>query len=183
MSSLRWMGVLAAGMLVAACGGPAGDDPSQVADTADVAEVGPTLVSPGIYRSHRPTAGELQYFRSLGGKTVLDLEDDMTAVSRERPMVQKLGMKFVSEPMSGFWWPDDAQVNRVLAMIADPTKQPILVHCQHGQDRTGLIIGLYRVFYENEKPAAAYKEMLSYGFHKLLVFLNHYYEYRTGWDD
>jgi tyrosine-protein phosphatase SIW14 len=41
----------------------------------------------------------------------------------------------------------------------------IYVHCQHGQDRTGLVIGAYRVESEHWTKAEAYKEMKWNGFH------------------
>jgi protein tyrosine/serine phosphatase len=74
-------------------------------------------------------------------------------------------------------------VNQIEAIMADHARRPIFVHCQQGEDRTGLIVGLYRVETEHWSPAAAYREMIAKGFHKILFFLNHYYEERTGWED
>jgi protein tyrosine/serine phosphatase len=85
--------------------------------------------------------------------------------------------------MSGFWTPDDSEVNQIEAIMADTSQRPIFVHCQHGQDRTGLIVGLYRVFSEHWSPADAYNEMLAKGFHQALFLLNHYYEEKTGFED
>src|SRR5439155_8620420 len=150
---------------------------------ADVTTPPIELVSPGIYRGLRPTQATLAQLKSLGVKTILDLEDTSSAINTERGWVAGLKMTFVSEPMSGFWTPNDKEVNQIGAIMADPARRPIFVHCQHGQDRTGLIVGLYRVFHEHWTPAAAYKEMLAKGFHQILVFLNHYYEEKTGFDD
>ena len=102
---------------------------------------------------------------------------------QESGEVKGLGMTFISEPMSGFWAPNDAEVNQIEAIMGDHSRRPIFVHCQHGEDRTGLIVGLYRVESEHWSPAAAYHEMIAKGFHKILFFLNHYYEERTGWED
>jgi protein tyrosine/serine phosphatase len=172
--------LLVSSFALSACGGAA-DASSAQDDAALVANA--QVVSPGIYRSARPTAADLASLKAQGVKYVLDLEDDMSAVRREQPIAQGLGMTFISEPMSGFWYPNDGQVNRIEALLADPTKRPILVHCQHGQDRTGLIIGLHRVFQEGWDPARAYQEMRALGFHPALFLLNHYYEVKTGWDD
>jgi protein tyrosine/serine phosphatase len=49
------------------------------------------------------------------------------------------------------------------------------VHCTHGQDRTGLIIGLYRLN-EGWTKDAAYKEMLVHHFHSSLHGLHEYWE-------
>ena len=42
------------------------------------------------------------------------------------------------------------------------------VHCEHGQDRTGLIIGAYRVRVQRWSKSQAYQEMKAHGFHPLL---------------
>ena len=61
-------------------------------------------------------------------------------------------------------------------ILNDETLQPILIHCKHGEDRTGLSIGLYRVFTQKVAVKAAKKEMLQLGFHKALLGLNHYFD-------
>jgi tyrosine-protein phosphatase SIW14 len=140
-------------------------------------------VEPGVYRGNRPDAATLRKLAALGVKFDLDLEDAGSAITSERPVAQAAGLTFISKPMSGFWTPDDAQVDSILSVVSDPQQRPIFIHCQHGQDRTGLIVGLYRVFYESWEPAAAYQEMLDNGFHQILVLLNHYYEEKTGFED
>jgi tyrosine-protein phosphatase SIW14 len=67
--------------------------------------------------------------------------------------------------------------------MADSTNYPIFVHCQHGQDRTGVIVALYRIFYEQWTPQAAHDEMMNMGFHPELVPLNHYFEIKSGFED
>jgi tyrosine-protein phosphatase SIW14 len=174
--------IVVALMLAGACGGP--DAPAEGdASTADVSTPPIELVSPGIYRGPRPSQGTLAQLKALGVHTILDLENTGSAISAERGYVAQLGMGFISEQMSGFWTPNDAEVNQIEAIMADKSRRPIFVHCQHGQDRTGLIVGLYRVFSEHWTPSAAYQEMLAKGFHQALFLLNHYYEEKTGWDD
>src|SRR5438552_3799783 len=174
--SLAPLAVLA---LAVACGGTLPEN------TDDAQELAPPieLVSPGIYRGPRPTAATLQNLKTLGVRTVLDLENDSGAVSKERTAVGALKMAFISEPMSGFWTPNDSEVNQIEAIVADKSRRPLFIHCLHGEDRTGLIVALYRVFTEHQKPGDAHKEMIAKGFHKILFLLNHYYEEKTGWED
>lgn len=40
----------------------------------------------------------------------------------------------------------------------------VLIHCQHGRNRTGKMIAAYRVVLEGRTPREAYDEMLEYGF-------------------
>jgi protein tyrosine/serine phosphatase len=59
--------------------------------------------------------------------------------------------------------------------------QPIFVHCAHGQDRTGLVIGLERVLIEQQAPQAAHDEMVKIGFHTMFIGLESYFERKTNW--
>jgi protein tyrosine/serine phosphatase len=140
-------------------------------------------VSPGIYRSAQPNIEDLQDLKNLGIKTILTLNDKKKIVYAEGRAAKNLGLNFISNPMSGFWAPRDQQVDATLALLRDQSNYPILIHCQHGEDRTGLIIGLHRVFQERWEPKAAYDEMIQRGFHKSLVFLDEYFEGRTGFED
>jgi tyrosine-protein phosphatase SIW14 len=140
-------------------------------------------VENGIYRGASPGADGVAYLKSIGVKTILDLDDDKAAMKIESPAAAQNGVRWISLPMSGFWAPKTPTVDGALAAIADPSLRPIYIHCKHGQDRTGLVIGLYRVEYEYWQPAHAYQEMKALGFHPSLVFLNHYYEKRTGFED
>ena len=50
------------------------------------------------------------------------------------------------------------------------------VHCEHGQDRTGLTIGIYRVQHDGWTKEKAYNEMIAHGFHKSLHGLDDFWE-------
>ena len=140
-------------------------------------------VSPGIYRSAQPAIDDLEDLKSAGIKTIVDLNDDHGIVAEERAKAEELGVTFLHRPMSGFWRPDDQQVNEILSQVRNPENYPLLIHCQYGEDRTGLIVGLHRVEEEKWNPEAAYGEMLERGFHPVLIFLKRYFKYRTGFDD
>jgi protein tyrosine/serine phosphatase len=142
-------------------------------------------VSEGIYRGGRPLhEGIFALSDRLAIKTDLDLENDNDAIRAEKLDVASVGgIRMISIPMSGFWAPQDGAVNRALAILRDPSNYPIFVHCLHGEDRTGLIVGLFRVEVQGVSPAEAYAEMKDDGFHPLLLGLNHYFEERTGFDD
>jgi protein tyrosine/serine phosphatase len=61
-------------------------------------------------------------------------------------------------------------VIEALSQIRRAVKRgPILVHCNHGADRTGLILALYRTLYDGWSKDAAVGEMLrgEFGFHAI----------------
>lgn len=140
-------------------------------------------VSPGIYRSAQPSKKDIQELKEFGIKTILVLNNDEDVVRSELKAAKKAGLNVIEQPMSGFWTPDDSQVDEILAALKDKNSYPVLIHCKHGEDRTGLIVGLHRVFAEGWTPEAAYDEMLDYGFHPLLFKLDNYYKNVTGLND
>ncbi len=140
-------------------------------------------VSPGVYRSAQPSKVDIKALKAFGIKTILNLNNDENVMAAERRAAEINGINLIEHPMSGFWSPDVAQVERSLDLLNDPSNYPILVHCKHGEDRTGLIIGLHRVYAEGWEPEAAYDEMLELGFHRSLVYLDRYFKSVTGFDD
>ena len=140
-------------------------------------------VGEGIYRGARPERVGMEALARSGIRVDLNLENDDSEIAKEQRVANELGIRMISIPFSGFWAPDDAKVDGVLSILGDPANYPIYVHCQFGQDRTGLIVGLFRVLHDHWEPRDAYNEMLQVGFHRSLVFLNHYFEERTGFED
>ena len=53
---------------------------------------------------------------------------------------------------------------------------PVLVHCHHGADRTGLIIALYRLLSQGWSREAAIDELIhgGYGFHPIWANIPRY---------
>jgi protein tyrosine/serine phosphatase len=58
------------------------------------------------------------------------------------------------------------------------------VHCEHGQDRTGLVVAAYRVLHDGWTTDAARAEALSYGYHVELPGLDiaweHFVDYAVN---
>lgn len=138
-------------------------------------------VSPGIYRSAQPNMIDMKDLMKFGIKTIIDLNDDKATLAAEQKEANRLGIQFIAQPMSAFRTPNDSQVDEILQALVDQNNYPILIHCKHGEDRTGLIIGLHRVYEESWQPNSAYREMLDLGFHKVLVKLDRYFKQTTGW--
>lgn len=139
-------------------------------------------VTNNLFRGGRPNTSDLASLKSEKNiATVIDLENKMPVVDQENKVVTDLGLKFISSPMDAAVRPTDQQVSQILAYLRDASNEPIFIHCHHGQDRSGLIIGIYRVEVQGWTPAKAYQEMLDNGFHSNLSALDNYFRDRTGY--
>jgi hypothetical protein len=76
--------------------------------------------------------------------------------------------------------PRDKRVKEALLALHNPSLHPIFVHCLVGADRTTLITALYRMYYQDWTPEAAWREMLKAGFHSnwwLLGFKTYFWKH------
>jgi protein tyrosine/serine phosphatase len=157
-------------------------------------------VNDSLYRGGRPKPADLSYLQSLNVRTIINLQGgDLNnpryrafmkwwepgeladAIAAEKNLSESLGLLFFSEPLDAIdpvSEEDDARIERILAIMGNPSAQPVFVHCEHGVDRTGLIIALYEVKYMGMSPDDAYNEWRASG-HKGVgaVFTGHLDEY------
>ncbi|MBI4455808.1 MAG: protein tyrosine phosphatase family protein [Acidobacteria bacterium] len=117
-------------------------------------------VAKDLYRGGQPTASGLSALKELGVKTIINLRSDG---DREQTTVHRLGMKYVHIPLDA--WerlPADA-VRTFLRVLCDPASYPVFVHCRRGADRTGIMIGLYRITFQGWDATDAYEEARKLG--------------------
>jgi len=161
------------------------DYPDAESEDRDVAPNRFRLVSPGLYRSAQPAPGNFAWLARFGIRTILDLRDPVSA-KLERWAAGRVGIGLENVPMSGLRAPSFEQVDRALDVLTDPsTPRPILVHCLHGQDRTGVVVAAYRAAIEGAPVAAAVSEAQGYGCchtvtRDLEDFLVRYLEHRAA---
>jgi hypothetical protein len=119
----------------------------------------------GVWRGGQPNAEGWQYLATLGVKRDIKLNpvsegSDNLAVSN--------GMQVVYLPISTLEQtigkPNSNKLYSAVMAITSGT----YIHCKHGQDRTGLIVGAYRVRVEHWTKKTAYEEMQANKFHPLL---------------
>lgn len=112
-----------------------------------------------LYRGGQPTEAGFAFLRLRGIKTVVNLreEDD------ERSLVEKMGMRYVHLPTSA-WDPiPEKAIQTFFRLMGDPASRPVFVHCERGADRTGAMIGLYRVAFQGWDGDKAYDEARALG--------------------
>jgi protein-tyrosine phosphatase len=101
----------------------------------------------------------------MGVKTVIDLRAETAATRREKAQVEGLGMHYIILPMSDVA-PSQKQVDTFIETVKDghAKSEPVYVHCAHGSDRTGCMVGIWRVSQDGFSWDKAYKEMRQYYF-------------------
>ncbi len=124
-------------------------------------------IEDGFYRGAQPTAAGFQELRALGVRTVLDVAGG----AGDEALVRDGSLNLVHAPMSA-WGLRDDRVLQALRVMADPANRPLLIHCQHGADRTGALVALYRVVVQGWSKEKAVLEMNRGGFHHSGLFSN-----------
>jgi hypothetical protein len=143
-------------------------DPARPAEWArpiDVAGV-PNLhrVGGNFYRSAQPDAGGFNALaKQYGVRTVISLR----AFNSDEPLTRGLNLRLARFAIHTWHIEREDVVGALRTLRQAASKEPVLLHCQHGADRTGLIAALYRIVYEGWSKPAALAEMLNgkFGYH------------------
>lgn len=160
--------VLAAGLLPGARafpGPPSAPRPSPASGKVPAPAGIPNfaVVAPGIYRGGAPTAEGLKALRAMGVRMVLDLRIEKKGQEAEAAQCKSLGLDRIRIRM-GREAPTKKQVDEFLATVDRASSIPVFIHCQHGADRTGAMVGIYRVVRQGWDYTRAREEMRKYGF-------------------
>lgn len=115
-------------------------------------------MAPGLYRSAKPGVSNVDELQTLGVTTVISLikADDSPLVSERFPA------RLESFPLHADRV-DESDVLDVLRAI-EAAPGPVLIHCKHGRDRTGLMAAMYRTVIQGWSKEEAIKEMTAGGF-------------------
>ena len=88
-----------------------------------------------------------------------------------------LGMEVIYLPISPFEQLIFRPKYDDVVKAVDAIREGTFVHCKNGWDRSGLIVGCYRVWKENWAKDDAWAEMLLHGFHPELLGLTLFWEF------
>jgi len=125
-------------------------------------------VSDHLYRSAQPTAEGMGNLKKMGVGTIVSLRSFHT----DRDEIGNTGLAYEHIYMKA-WHPEEEDIVRFLQIVTRPQKGPVLVHCQHGADRTGAMCAVYRIAIQGWTQEEAVKEMTEggFGFHEAWVNL------------
>jgi len=139
-------------------------------------------VTPGrVYRSGQMTAdGFRAAIEQNHIRTVFNLQNEYAdpdinqhflgfGVVEESELCRQCGVRYVFLP------PDliprrrvprerPAAIDQFLEIMDDPANYPVLIHCRAGLNRTGCLVGVYRMEYEGWSPREVIREMKENGF-------------------
>jgi tyrosine-protein phosphatase SIW14 len=116
-----------------------------------------------VYRGGQPDKDGIEYLAKLGVRTVINLREAGPRSRQEEALVTEAGMKYINVPMTGLTPPTDAEIKKILVVLEGETSGPVFVHCKRGADRTGAVIGAYRVDYDGWDNDRALQEAMSSG--------------------
>ena len=121
-------------------------------------------VSASLYRSAQPTAQGIYNLKQMGIKTIVNLR----SFHSDRDEIGKIAIGYEHIYMKA-WHPEQEDVTNFLKIVTNPNRSPVLVHCQHGADRTGTMCALYRIIVQDWTKEEAIREMTEggFGFHSI----------------
>ena len=126
-------------------------------------------VGPNIFRSAQPTPDGFKALESkLGIKTVLSLRN----FHSDLPLLSGTTLDLKSVPMDPLYITTDEVTKALSILVAESKLHPVLVHCQHGSDRTGVVMAMYRVVVQGWDKDKAIAEMENGGFGFHAIFFN-----------
>ena len=122
-------------------------------------------VSDSVYRSDQPDSLGMVYLENNDFKSILNVKTKQTDSLLASGDLNLFFVKMHAERIK------KKQVLAALIVLRDAPK-PLVIHCRHGSDRTGLIIALYRILFQDYTKEQAIDEMKNgnFGFHP--IFFN-----------
>jgi len=189
----------------------AADDEADVADDAEELAAPSALkkaseditdfykVRKGLYRGAVP--GEkvgkqgLLDLKAVGVRTIVNLQsgssidgDNQAEIDSDEKWAKEVGLRWIHKPLRTTPVHDEAFDQKLadIEEILDPKHRSkygaVYVHCKHGHDRTGLVVGIERVKFDLWKPEMAFGEMLCRQYHPEFLTMNKAFRHATGWN-
>jgi protein tyrosine/serine phosphatase len=116
-------------------------------------------MSPTLYRSALPDRTAVPLLEKLKVGTVINFLPESDSTWLSTPGITRIQLPYRTNHV------DDSDVIKALRTIQTAeAKGPVLMHCKHGSDRTGLMAAMYRVVVQGWSKEDALNEMTQGGF-------------------
>jgi uncharacterized protein (TIGR01244 family) len=120
-------------------------------------------VTPVLYRSAKLDSSDVAQLQALGVKTVISLR----SFHSDTQVLEGSGIRAVRIPINTWAIRDKHVVDTMRSIRAAEQQGPVLLHCLHGADRTGMMAAMYRMLYQGWPREKAIDELKNggYGYH------------------
>ena len=120
-------------------------------------------VTPVLYRSAKLDSADVAQLQTLGVKTVISLR----SFHSDTQVLDGSGIRAVRIPVNTWAIRDKHVIETMRSIRAAEQQGPVLLHCLHGADRTGLMAAMYRMLYQGWPREKAIDELKNggYGYH------------------
>ncbi len=117
-----------------------------------------------LWRSGQPNALGLQLARLAGVRTIVCLRGgDSPERTAEAEFARRHGIAFIATPLPFSGVGAANVVASFIDVVGDPARQPVLVHCARGKERSGVCSAAFRIEYEGWSNQQAMAEMYARG--------------------
>ncbi|KVN99324.1 protein-tyrosine-phosphatase [Burkholderia ubonensis] len=129
-------------------------------------------ITPSLYRSALLSREDVPELQKLGIRKVISFRafhSDERILAGTQIAMQRI-------PINTWYIRDEDMVAALKALRDADRDGPVLIHCQHGADRTGLVSALYRMVYQGWTREQALDELQhgGYGFHPIWQNITYY---------
>jgi tyrosine-protein phosphatase SIW14 len=134
---------------------------AEPANTKDIPRF--TKVADLLYRGGQPVKGGFEFLKKQGVKTIINLREE----NDEESTVRDLGLNYIHLPMTVKPFSDstipEAAIQKYFEILSNPENLPVFIHCKRGADRTGTMVGFFRIVVEGWVSKRAYDEARKIG--------------------
>jgi len=98
-------------------------------------------------------------------KTIINLrsegENTLLWHAREKEYAERHGIKMIDIPMEAGTPPAPKQLKEFFKIVENPAMLPVLIHCEAGVIRTGMILAAYKIKMLNQSNEKALSDQLA----------------------
>ncbi len=129
-------------------------------------------LEPNLYRARQPEPEDIPLLQALNVKTVISFR----AFHADEKTLSEAGIRLISIPIHTWDIRDDHVIDALSNIRQSLPRGGVLIHCQHGADRTGLISAMYRIVFQGWSRKEALRELTDggYGYHPVWKNIPHY---------
>ena len=119
-------------------------------------------ISDSLYRSEQPSKKAFKELENYGFKTIINFR----RLRNDNRKARDTDLNLVHLPMRTAKLTETEIIEALMAI--NNAEKPVLVHCWHGSDRTGIVVAAYRIVFENWTKEAAISEFRNsdFGYHE-----------------